>query len=81
MKHVIWVGTVYAESFSGDGSNLNIVSNSIIQTILSNISALSKLCSSAASSFAPSSAAPSVAPTLASPSSAYPVGIEPLPYA
>ena len=46
LKYFIWAGNVYAASFNGsfngDGANLNLVSNSIIQTILTNISVLSK---------------------------------------
>ena len=72
LKHFILAGTVHAVSFNGsfngDGTNLNLASNSIIQTILSNITALSKLYSSVAAAFAPTSAAPSAAPT--SPSAA-----------
>ena len=74
-----WTGSVYAlsfnGSFNGDGANLNLESNSIIQAILSNISALSKLCSSTPASLAPTTAAPTAAPTSISPSYTYPVGI------
>ena len=64
LKHYNCAGNVYAVSFNGSF-------NGDIQTILSNISALSKLCSSASASF-PTSAAPTASPTSASPSTATP---------
>ena len=73
---IYFVGSVNANSFNGsfngDGTKLNILSNNIIQTILSNISALFRLCGSVTSS--PAAAAPTTAPT--SPSSASVLGIK-----